>query len=179
MKIDVSKIEGFADMTAEDKLAALMGYEFDEPKAPDNSEITKLKAALSKANSEAADWKRQFRDKQTEQERAEAERAENEKALQEELATLRRGKVLDEYAKKCMGMGYDAELAAECAEAMADGRFNDVFAIQQKFMEAKTREIEAAALNKQPGISAGAPPVAAADKAEENKYRKYFGLSPI
>lgn len=179
MKIDVSKIDGFEAMSAEDKLAALMGYEFEEPKAQDNSEITKLKAALSKANSEAADWKRQFRDKQSETERAEAERAENEKAMQEELATLRRGKVVDEYAKRCMGMGYDAALAAECAEAMADGRFNDVFAIQQKFMEAKTREIEAAALNKQPGLSAGAPPVSAAEKAEENQYRKIFGLPPI
>ena len=180
MKIDVSKIDGFEAMSAEDKLAALMGYEFEEPKAPDaNAEVTKLKAALSKANSEAADWKRQFRDKQTEQERAEAERAENEKAMQEELASLRRGKVVDEYAKKCMGMGYDAELAAECAEAMADGRFNDVFAAQQKFMEAKTREIEAAALNKQPGLSSGMPPVQSADKAEENKMRGYFGLPPI
>lgn len=180
MKIDVSKIEGFAEMTAEDKLTALMGYEFDEPKAPDASaEVTKLKAALSKANSEAADWKRQFRDKQTEQERAEAERAENEKAMQEELAALRRGKVVDEYAKKCMGMGYDAELAAECAEAMADGRFNDVFAAQQKFMEAKAKEIEANALNKQPGLSAGSPPVGSVEKAENNKMRSYFGLPPI
>jgi hypothetical protein len=180
MKIDVSKIEGFADMTAEDKLNALMGYEFEDPKpAPDNGEISKLKAALSKANSESAEWKRQFREKQSEQERAEAERAEAEKAMQEELASLRRGKVVDEYAKKCMGMGYDADLAAECAEAMADGRFNDVFAAQQKFMEAKTKEIEAAALNKQPGLSAGAPPVSAKEKAEENLYRKYFGLPPI
>lgn len=180
MKIDVSKIDGFEAMSAEDKLAALMGYEFEEPKAPDNGdEINKLKTALSKANSDAAAWKSKFREKQTEQERAEAERAENEKAMQEELASLRRGKVVDEYAKKCMGMGYDASLAAECAEAMADGRFNDVFAAQQKFMEAKTREIEAAALNKQPGLSAGAPPVSAAEKAEENQYRKIFGLPPI
>jgi hypothetical protein len=67
MKIDVSKIDGFEAMSAEDKLAALMGYEFEEPKTPDNSEITKLKAALSKANSEAAEWKRSFREKQTEQ----------------------------------------------------------------------------------------------------------------
>ena len=179
MKIDVSKIDGFEAMSAEDKLAAIMGYEFEEPKAPDNSEITKLKAALSKANSEAADWKRQFRDKQTEQERAEAERAENEKALQDELKSLRREKVLSEYAKQCMGMGYDAALATECAEAMADGRFNDVFAIQQRFMEAKTKEIEAAALNKQPTISAGAPPVQSAEKAETNKMRQIFGLPPI
>lgn len=179
MKIDVSKIEGFDAMTPEDKLAALMGYEFEDPKPADNGEVTKLKAALSKANGEAAEWKRQFREKQTEQERAEAERAENEKAIQDELRSLRRDKTVSGYTKQCMALGYDASLAAECAEAMADGRFNDVFAAQQKFMEAKTREIEAAALNKQPGLSAGAPPVSAAEKAEENQYRKIFGLSPI
>lgn len=178
MKIDVSKIEGFEAMSAEEKLAALMGYEFESPKA-DETEINKLKTALSKANSESAEWKRQFREKQTEQERAEAERAENEKAMQEELKSLRRDKVVSGYAKQCMDMGYDSSLAAECAEAMADGRFNDVFAIQQRFMEAKTKEIEAAALNKQPGLSAGAPPVNAAEKAETNKMRQIFGLPPI
>ena len=179
MKVDVSKIAGFEEMSAEDKLTAVLAYEFDEPKAPDSSEINKLKAALSKANSESAEWKRQFREKQSEAERAEAERAEREKAKDEELAALRRGKGVSEYAARCIGMGYDSALAAECAEAMADGRFNDVFAIQQKFVEEKTKQIEAAALNKQPGITPGVPPVNVADKAEENKYRSYFGLPPI
>lgn len=180
MKIDLSTIENYANMTPEEKVAYFEAFEIPEPKAADNSaEITKLKAALSKANSDAADWKRQFRDKQTEQERAEAERAEAEKAMQEELETLRRGKVIDEYAKKCMGMGYDAALAMECAEAMADGRFNDVFQIQQNFMEAKKKEIEAAALNKQPGLTPGVPPVQTSEKAEENKMRGYFGLPPL
>ena len=180
MKVDVSKINGFEEMSAEDKIKALMDFDVEAPAPKDNSdEITKLKAALSRANSESAEWKRQFREKQSETERAEAERAEAEKALQEELASLRRGKVIDEYAKKCMGIGYDEALAAECAEAMADGRFNDVFAIQSRFMEAKTKEIEAAALNKQPGLSAGMPPVKTAEKSEENKMRSYFGLPPI
>ncbi len=179
MKIDVSKIAGFDEMSSEDKLKAVMDFEFDEPKPTDASEITKLKAALSKANSEAAEYKRQWKEKQTEQERLESERAEAEKTMREELETLRRGKVVGEYTKQCMSMGYNAELAAECAEAMADGRFNDVFSIQQKFMEAKTKEIEANALNKQPGLTPGVPPVNAADKAEENKYRSYFNLPPI
>ncbi len=178
MKIDVSKIEGFEAMSAEDKLKAVMEFEFETPQ-PENGEVSKLKAALSKANGEAAEWKRQFREKQTEQERAEAERAENEKAVQEELKALRRDKVVSEYTKQCMGMGYDTALAVECAEAMADGRFNDVFAIQSKFMEARTKEIEAAALNKQPGLSRGAPPTSATAEAEaENKMRHYFGLPP-
>ena len=179
MKIDLSSVENYANMTPEEKVAFFESFELPDPPATDAGEGTKLKAALSKANSDAAEWKRQFREKQTEQERAEAERAEAEKTMREELASLRRGKVIDEYAKKCMGMGYDASLAAECAEAMADGRFNDVFAIQQRFMEAKTKEIQAAALNKQPGLTPGVPPVQTADKAEENKMRGYFNLPPI
>lgn len=179
-KIDITKIEGFDTMSAEDKLAALMGYEFEDPKPADNSgEVNKLKTALSKANSEAADYKRKWQEKQTEAERAEAERAEREQKMQDELTALKREKVLSEYSKQCMALGYDADLAAECAEAMADGRFNDVFAIQQRFMAAKTKEIEAAALNKQPTLSSGMPPVGAQDNAEENKYRSYFGLPPL
>ena len=180
MRIDVSKIEGFEEMSAEDKVNAVLAYEFEEPKAPDtNAEITKLKTALSKANSESAEWKRQFREKQTESERAEAERNEAFQKMQDELTTLKREKVLSEYSKQCMALGYDADLAAECAEAMADGRFNDVFAIQQRFMAAKTKEIEAAALNKQPGLTPGTPPVQSIEKDEENKMRSYFGLPPI
>lgn len=181
MKIDVSKLgEGFAELSAEDKLKAVLEYEFEDPKPVDNNtEITKLKTALSKANSEAADYRKKWQEKQTEAERAETERIEREKSMQEELAMLKRDKVLSEYAKQCMAIGYDANLATECAEAMADGRMSDVFAIQQRFLEAKQKEIEAKALNQQPGLSSGMPPVNAADTAEENKYRSYFGLPPL
>ena len=80
MKFDVSKIEGYAEMSAEDKVKALEEYEIEVPK-DNTAEVNNLKEALSKANSqtskacsEAAEWKRQYREKQTEQERAEAER---------------------------------------------------------------------------------------------------------
>lgn len=179
MKVDVSKITGFDELDAEGKLKAILEYEFDEPKQDNSAEITKLKAALSKANSESAEWKRQFREKQSETERAEAERAENEKSMREELESLRRGKVVDEYVKRCMALGYGSELATECAEAMADGRMSDVFAIQSQFLANRTREIEAAALNKQPGLTPGVPPVQTAEKAEEAKMRSYFGLPPL
>ena len=179
MKIDTGKIDGFEAMSAEDKVNALMAYEFDVPAAKDNTdEITKLKATLSKANSEAAEWKRQYREKQTEAERTEAERAEAEQALKTELETLRREKTVSDYAKRCLELGYNADLAAKTAEAMADGRYNDVFAYQQEFVAAKTKEIEAAALNRQPGLSSGLPPVNAADKAKNNEMRSYFGLPP-
>ena len=53
-KIDTSKIAGYAEMTPEQKLAALEGFEYEDNLA----ELEKQKNAVSKANSEAAEWKR-------------------------------------------------------------------------------------------------------------------------
>lgn len=181
MKIDTSKIEGFAEMTAEEKLAALEAYEFEAPAPKDNNdEVMKLRTALSKANGEAAEWKRQFREKQTEAERAEAERAEREKAVEDELRELRRDKTVSGYQAQYLALGYDKELALKAAEATADNDAATILACQQEYLEAKTKELEAAALNKQPGLTPGTPPTAKqADKESLNKTRSYFGLPPI
>ena len=181
MKIDTSKITGYEEMSAEDKLKALEEFEFETPAPKDNGdEVTKLKAALSKANSDAAEWKRQFREKQTEQERAEAERAEREKAVEEELNALRRDKTVSGYVAQCLSLGYTNELALKAAEAMADNDAAAILACQQEFLEAKKQELEAAALNKQPTLTSGSPPTAkAAEDDAYNAMRKAWGLKPI
>lgn len=181
MKIDTSKINGYAEMTAEDKLKALEEFEFEAPVPKgDGDEVTRLKNALSKANSDAAEWKRQFREKQTEAERAEAERQERERAIEDELRTLRRDKTVSGYVASCLALGYDKELANRAAEAMADNDAAAIMACQQEFLEAKKQEIEAAALNRQPTLTTGAPPTSqAAEKEALNKTRSYFGLPPI
>ena len=46
-KIDTSKITGYAEMSAEDKLKALEAFEYEDNAA----ELEKQKAAVSKANS--------------------------------------------------------------------------------------------------------------------------------
>ena len=180
MKIDTSKINGYAEMSAEEKLKALEDFEIEPPKDDSSEEITKLRTALSNANSQAADYKRQLREKQSEQERAEAERAEREKAVDEELRTLRRDKSVSGYLAQCISLGYSNELASRAAEAMADNDAATILACQQEFLEAKQKELEAAALNKQPKITPGAPPTAAElNNDEVNKLRRYAGLPPI
>ena len=181
MRIDTAKIEGYAEMPAEDKLKALEEFEFEAPAPKDSSdEVNKLKTALSKANSDAAEWKRQFREKQTEAERAEAERAEREKAVEDELRTLRRDKTVSGYQAQCLALGYTQELALRAAEAMADNDAAAIMACQQEFLDAKQKELEAAALNKQPTLTTGSPPTAqGADLEAMNKQRRYFGLPPI
>lgn len=179
MKIELSKIPGYAEMSAEDKLKALEAYEFDVP-AKDNDEVMKLKTALSNANSEAKKWKDELRAKQTEAERAEAERAEREKAVEDELRTLRRDKTVSGFVAQCLALGYDKDLALRAAEAMADNDAAAIMACQQDFLEAKKKELEAAALNKQPTLTPGTPATAKQAEVEaQNKIRSYMGLPPI
>ena len=179
-KINTAAIEGYAEMSAEDKLKALEEYEFETPAPKENDEVTKLKAALSKANSDAAEWKRQFREKQTEAERAEAERKEHEAAVEDELRTLRRDKTVSGYIAQYLALGYTQELALKAAEATADNDAATIMSCQQEYIEAKTKELEAAALNKQPTLTPGAPPTAKqAEEEATNKLRQHFGLPPI
>lgn len=178
-KINTAAIEGYAEMSAEDKLKALEEYEFEDPAPRENEEVTKLKSALSKANSEAADWKRQLREKQSEQERAEAERAEHEAAVEEELRTLRRDKTVSGFIAQYLALGYTQELALKAAEATADNDAATIMSCQQEYLAAKTKELEAASLNKQPTLTPGAPPSGkSAEELAEDKMRKYFGLPP-
>ena len=143
-----------------------------------NPELEKLKAALSKANGEAAEYKRQLRLKQTEQERAEAERAEQEQAMREELATLRKEKAVSDYTARCVALNMDADLAAQTANAMADGNMEAVFDCLKAFVEATVKRLNNEALNRQPGLSAGVPPTKGNTEDEITaQLRRYAGLS--
>lgn len=177
MKIDTSTIEGFEEMSADDKLAALLGYEFETPK---NETDEKLKAALSKANGEAAEWKRKYRETQTEQERQAAEAAEEMAKVKAENAEWRAKERVSSYANKLMSAGVDADTADLMAKSLPEGVSDDYFTAYKSFMENTRKEIESAALSKQPGLSVGAPPTAKQAEADEmNKLRRYAGLKPI
>ena len=125
---------------------------------PANADVEKLKAALSKASADAAEWKRQLRQKQTEAERAEAERAEADKAMREELETLRKEKRVSDYTGKCLALNMDAELAGKTAAALADGDMDSVFDCLKDFVDATVTRLNNEALNRQPNLSTGIPP---------------------
>lgn len=159
MKIDVSKIEGYSDLSLEDKLAALEAYEIDS--SPDNTEVERLKAAVSKANSEAANYKKQLRERMTEAETEEAERqareAEqeaNRKAEQEnmlaELEALRKEKAVTEHKARYLALGYDESLAAETADAFAAGDMDKVFKNQSTFIQNREAAIRAENIKNMP-----------------------------
>jgi hypothetical protein len=172
-KIDTSKIENYTNMTAEEKLAALEAFEYEA----DNSDAERLKAAVSKANSEAAELKRQLKARMTEDEQKEAERLAAEAAIKAELDALRKDKTISDSKAKFLGLGYDEKLAAETAKALADGDMDKVFANQQIHIENVKKAAAASALAddpKPPAGSSGGDPDPAKD--EINKIRKAAGL---
>lgn len=151
-KIDTSKIEGYANMTPEQKLAALEGFEYEDNAA----ELEKQKNALSKANSEAAEWKRKHNALLSTEEKKKQEDAEKLAQMEQELADLRKGKTVSEYKAKFVAQGYDEALAEETAKALADGDSAKVFANQSKFLEEYAKKVKADAIKKTPKPGAGA-----------------------
>ena len=162
--LDTTKIEGYAEMSAEEKVKALESLEIE---TPDTDELTRLKNALNKASADAAEWKRQFREKQTEQERAEADAKELREAQEKELNELRREKEISKYEAEYLALGYDKELANATATAMANGETAKVFENQKLFNERKEAEYKANLLNAQPSLTQGENPVGKTITKEE------------
>lgn len=151
-KIDTSKIAGYAEMTPEQKLAALEGFEYEDNLA----ELEKQKNAVSKANSEAAEWKRKHNALLSEDEKKKQEDAEKLTQMEKELSELREAKRISEYKAKYIAQGYEEALAEETAQALADGDSAKVFANQSKFLEEYAKKVKADALKKTPKPTPGA-----------------------
>nr|DAT55232.1 MAG TPA: Major head protein [Caudoviricetes sp.] len=137
------------DMTLEDVSAALesagVGAAVDQSK-----DIEHLRSLLSKKNSEAADYKRQLRAKQTDAEAEKQASLEELTRLQEENQELTRRITVSEQKARLMALGYEESMATETAEAMFDGNMETVIANQSKMLEARERAIRAEVMAQTP-----------------------------
>lgn len=145
-KIDVTKIEGYADMTPEEKLKALEGYDVPDP---DYSGYVK-KDVFDKTASELAAKKKELTEKMSEDEQKKAKEAEERQALEDKYNALLRESAVSKNKSKLLGLGYDEKLADETAEAMADGDLDKVFKNQKKFLENFEKSIKAEVLKDTP-----------------------------
>ena len=118
-------------------------------------EIAKLKALLSKANSEAANFKRELRAKQSEEEIAKAEAAERQAAMENELNELRKANTINGFKAKYLGLGFDDSLADSTAKALADGDNDAVFANLKVFADNLKKSAVASAMANQSGMTTG------------------------
>lgn len=165
MKLNVLLGDAYKDgMTAEEIISAL------EKVADPNVEIEKLRNAVTKANSQAADYKKQLTAKRTDDENAEQQRADEladlqrqVKELQDSNSALLREKTLTSYQAEFVKQGYDAELAVKAANALADGDMAKVFKFQSEFMAAHDTAYKASLLKDMP-----TPPGAEGEGGAEN-----------
>ena len=165
-----------------------------EPKIPvanDSAEVARLKAEIerqkkiiSDTNSEAAEYKRQLRAKQTEAEKAEADRLEAERKREEELNALRaeaqaykRERTTANYSRALLNAGFDAEAADLIATHLPDEMGEDFFSSLKAFNDRQHEKYVMENYGKQPGLSVGQPPKGITPEEEEQrKMEKYIGL---
>ena len=111
--------------SAEDQLQALM------------IENAKLKRAMDKASSEAADYKKKYNATLSEQEKASLEKAEEQARRDERLAELEREVSVHRFTEQFLDLGYDKESAIAAATAQVDGDIDTLFKLQKKIIDEK------------------------------------------
>lgn len=180
MKIDVSTIEGFDTMTAEQKLEALMELE-----VPDKVDTSKMvsKELFDRKASELAEANKKLKSKMTEDEQKQAEIAEaaeaaakEKEALLARVAELEKNNTLREYTLGFSNLGFDEKLAAETANLFEEKDSVKFFANMKKFLENYEKAIEKKLMDKTPGPGGNAGNSGDEDPAVK-KAKALFGNS--
>ncbi len=146
MKIDTTKIEGYADMSAEDKLKALEAFDMPDP---DYSGYVK-KDLYDRTASELSAKKKELDNHLSDEEKQKKASEEEISALRSNYEKLLRESNVSKATAKFLALGYEDKLAAETAEAFVDGDTDKVFANQQKAQAALEKRIRGEALKGTP-----------------------------
>ena len=134
MKINTASIEGYAGMTAEQKVAALEGFELD---AVPTDTYNTLKTAHD-------DVKGKYDALLPEDQRKE-----------NELKALRRESAINKHTATLTGQGWTAELAGKAAAALVDGKMEDFFGFQKSHDDTLKAQTEADLLKGTPRPQGG------------------------
>lgn len=153
MKIDVTTIEGYNDMTPEQKLQALEAFEYEVP-MPDYTGYIK-KSDFDKTSSELADMKRKYNAMLSEDEQKKQAHEEEMENLRKKVASMELETKLADFKANYISMGYDEALATDTAQAMIDGNMVQVFSNMKKFLDAHDKAVEAKMIAEAPRPSGG------------------------
>ncbi len=141
-QFDTTKIEGFAEMTSEEKLTAILNIELPDAEHLEK-EMLRYKEANSKANSKLAALK-----KQPVEPPAPVEPENNELfALHEEIRALKQENSISKYTAKYASMGFDAELAVKSATAAVMGEIEILIECQEQYISSVKKQVEKELVN--------------------------------
>lgn len=135
----------------------------EEPEKKDNEELQKLMNELArtrrerdKASSEAAEFKKKYRNSLSEVEAANMEKAEREAAREEEFKQLKREVEINRLEKTYLAMGWTADEASRMATAEADGDFDGKLKVMAEAQERQKKEMEKTILASYGNVNVGA-----------------------
>lgn len=100
-------------------------------------ENAKLKRAMDKASSEAADYKKKYNATLSEKEQADMAKAEEQARRDERLAELERENSIHKFTESFLDLGYDKESAIAAATAQVDNDVDTLFKLQKKILDEK------------------------------------------
>lgn len=157
--INTSTIANFDSMTAEQKLEALLKVEI--PDVPDMSKFVS-KETFDKKASEAADLSKKLKDaldedgrKKLAEDEAKAADAAKYAELESKYNDVVKRMTISEYKANYLAQGYDDKLAADTAEALADGKMEKVFANAETFKKALEAKIKSELMDNTPKPNGG------------------------
>lgn len=120
------------------------------------AEIERLKNDRSKANSEAAEWKRKHNELLSEDEKKKQAEQEEIANMKAEIEQLRKEKTVSEYNAELSGLGFEKELADATAKALSDGDTKTFFKNLGTFKTALEAKIKAELMDNTPKPNGGA-----------------------
>lgn len=155
--MDIKDLLGdqYRDDMTDDEVESAVKAKYAPEVAAAQAEATRYKNATTKANSEAADYKRQLRDRQTEEEKATHEAEENLKAITAERDALKREMQIGKHQAEFLAQGYDPKLALDTATALYEGDTTKVFAAMKQHQEAREKTLRADLMRETPQPTAG------------------------
>lgn len=118
-------------------------------------ENAKMKRAMERANSEAADYKKKYNATLSEQEKASLEKAEEQARRDERLAELEREVSVHRFTEQFLDLGYDKDSAIAAATAQVDGDVDALFKLQKKIIDEKVMAKEQELIKDMPRAKTG------------------------
>lgn len=145
---NLKELIGYKDGMSADEIFEALGkanvdvQNDDDHNGTDNSEIDKYKGLISKANAEAAKYKKELKAKLSEQEAKELERNTQFEAMEEEIKALKQEKAKASYVSKFATLGYSSEQANLAAEAFMNNDIDALTKAQSAYLASKEDSIK-------------------------------------
>lgn len=122
-----------------------------------SDEVERLKKAFDKSASETAEYKRQLRARQTEEEKKQAELDERFQKMEKENADMKKQIRVSELTNKFLASGLDEETARKTALAAYDGKIDSVIEAYNAKIASVKDTVKAELMADTPSITGGSP----------------------